>query len=112
MMNERSVVVLFGDSLRLDSLAVCLRHESGLDVVRLDSVNPYDNELCPDMVLFDLDAADALSVFTRFRSKPVPALVGLSLTEHKAVLFTGQPRMVGVAIELGQVIGGNTRNCH
>ena len=111
-MNERPVVVLYGDSMRLASIEVSLRLEASLDVVRFDSVNAGGDELLPDLVLFDLDAPDALHVFTHFRNKPGPVLVGLSLAGHRAVLFTGQPRMVGVVTDLGEVIGGKAPAYH
>ncbi|MGE5550124.1 MAG: hypothetical protein ACM3ZC_06285 [Bacteroidota bacterium] len=112
-MNERPVVVLYGDSMRLASLELSLRLESSLDVVRYDSITASDDELRPDLVLFDLDADDALNVFTHFQNgSGRPILVGLGLADRRAVLFAGQPRMVGTVTDLGGIIGDKTPVYH
>lgn len=58
-MDEKRLVVLYGDTLLIDGVEASLASRNGLDVVRVDTtianVGQHLKTLAPDLVIFDLD---------------------------------------------------------
>ncbi len=58
-MDEKRLVVLYGDTLLIDGVEASLATRNGLDVIRVDTtianVGQHLKTLAPDLVIFDLD---------------------------------------------------------
>ena len=58
-MDEKRLVVLYGDTLLIDGVEASLTERSGLDVIRVDTtianVSQHLQTIAPDLVIFDLD---------------------------------------------------------
>ena len=58
-MDEKRLVVLYGDTLLIDGVEASLTERNGLDVIRVDTtitnVGQHLRTIAPDLVIFDLD---------------------------------------------------------
>jgi AmiR/NasT family two-component response regulator len=58
-MDEKQLVVLYGDTLLIDGVEASLTERNGLDVVRVDktiaNVAQHLKTIAPDLVIFDID---------------------------------------------------------
>lgn len=58
-MDEKRLVVLYGDTLLIDGVEASLTERSGLDVIRVDTtianVGQHLRTIAPDLVVFDID---------------------------------------------------------
>ncbi len=58
-MDEKRLVVLYGDTLLIDGIEASLAERNGLDVIRVDTtvanVGQHLRTIAPDLVIFDLD---------------------------------------------------------
>lgn len=97
-MNKQQLVVLFGDSLLLDSVEASLTQRDLLSVLRLRTAAPEVaerlNTLNPDLVIFDLDGRNFRSLVPFLRMQPGVALLGLDINSHQAVGLTAQTHPV------------------
>ena len=59
LMDEKRLVVLYGDTLLIDGVEASLTERNGLDVIRVDTtianVGQHLKTIAPDLVIFDLD---------------------------------------------------------
>jgi hypothetical protein len=114
-MEERHMVVLYGNSLLMAGVEASLRGRTGLDVVRIDATLPnVAQSLCalhPDVVIFDL--ATPLSNFqlpsSILQEHSGISLIGLDLNSNKVLVLSGQEHTVLAANDLAQVIQLLTR---
>ena len=114
---ERQLVVLFGDSLLMDSVEANLadREEMGLVRIRtaVGDIVARLRSLCPDLIIFDFDTAYANFVFLFLRSQPELSLIGLDVNCSKAIALTSRQYMTLNADDLARVIrkeNGNKKN--
>jgi DNA-binding NarL/FixJ family response regulator len=117
-MEERRTVVLYGNSLLMAGMEVSLRHQPGLDVVRIDAPLPNAvqrlSALQPDVVIFDLAAPNSPFSNLHFPSsilqeRPGISLIGLDLNSNKVLVLSGQEHNILAAKDLAQVIQLLTR---
>ncbi len=58
-MDEKRLIVLYGDTLLIDGVEASLTARDGLDVIRVDTtianVGQHLKAIAPDLVIFDLD---------------------------------------------------------
>ena len=105
---ERQLVVLFGDSLLMDSVEANLadREEMGLVRIRaaVGDIAARLRSLCPDLIIFDFDTAYASFVFPFLRSQPELSLIGLDINCSKAIALTSRQYMTLNADDLACVI--------
>ena len=114
-MEERRIVVLFGDSLLMDAVAVGLSDKQELGVMRI--YTPITDEEClrslsPDLVIFDLDTPDAGFIVRFLRDQPGVPLLGLDATSNKVILISSQQHTPVTADDLAQMIRLQTSHSH
>lgn len=109
-MDKQKIAALYGNSLFIASLEACLRDKKELAVVRIDATLPDATErlaaLCPDVVIFDLDAPHAQFVTSFLRGHPGLPLMGLGLTDNNVMVLSSQQYTALTANDLAQVIQG------
>ena len=106
-MEERRIVVLFGDSLLMDTVAAGLSDKQELGVMRI--YTPITDEEClrslsPDLVIFDLDAPDSGFIVRFLRDQPGVPLLGLDVTSSKVIVISSQQHTTLTADDLAQMI--------
>ena len=107
-MEERRIVVLFGDSLLMDTVEASLGDRQDLGVMRIHTTIPNVVErlksLCPDLIIFDLDAPHSQFVLPLLRDLPGVPLLGLDVTCSKAIALSSQHYITLTANDLAQLI--------
>jgi hypothetical protein len=107
-MEKRPLVVLFGDSVLIDGVAVSLGEKEGLEVTHLDTtgvgVHERLGDLEPDLVVFELDSPYASSAFTFLREHPGIILVGLDLTCSRTIVLDSQQHVTPTLDALCQIV--------
>jgi hypothetical protein len=82
-MDDQQIIVLFGDSLLLDSVEAGLAHDEGWSVIRLRTPVPEVaarlQRLDPSLVIFDLDGVNFGSLMPFLKMKPGVPLLGLDI---------------------------------
>jgi hypothetical protein len=105
---EQRTAALYGSSLFMAGLEASLKAIRGLVVVRIDTTRPdaVDNlaVLCPDVVIFDLDAPHAQFVVSFLSEHPGLPLVGLGLTSDRVVVLSSQQYTAQTTRDLARVI--------
>jgi len=107
-------VVLFGSSLVVSSIGASLQGCSGLQVMAVDleasataampSAAQRLAALRPDVVLFDLAAAQPDFAITLWKAQPDLLLIGVDLATNQALVLSGQPTRALTTEDLLQVI--------
>jgi hypothetical protein len=97
-MEKMRTVVLYGPSLSVAAIGAGLAEKPGWQVIPLDSVSPAaTRRLCrlrPDVVLFDLAAAQPEAAIPLLTEFPDLLLIGVDLANHQALVLSGeQPRL-------------------
>ena len=107
-MENRRFVVLFGDSLLMDTVEASLGCQQGLDVMRIqtddDDVEACVRSIRPDLVIFDWDTTFPQFAISLLRDHPGVPLVGLDLTSCKVIVLSSQQYTATTARDLTQVI--------
>ena len=107
-MENRRTVVLFGDSLLLDTVEASLADYGELGVVRIHATVTDIGErlkaLCPDLIIFDWDAAHLQLVIPLLRDQPGVPLLGLDVTSSKVIVLNSQQYVTPTVNDLAQVI--------
>ena len=107
-MEERRIVVLFGDSLLMDAVAVGLSDKQELGVMRIytpiTGVEEQLMSLSPDMIIFDLGAPHLEFIFHLLRDHPGVPLLGLDVTSSKVIVISSQQHTTLTADDLAQMI--------
>jgi hypothetical protein len=116
-MEKMRTVVLYGPSLSVAAIGAGLAGKSGWQVISVDSASPAaTRRLCrlrPDVVLFDLAAAQPEAAILLLKELPALLLIGVDLANHQALVLSGeQPRLFTaddfVKLIDAQPIGGPT----
>jgi chemotaxis response regulator CheB len=107
-MENRQIVVLFGDSLLIDTVEASLGDNQEWGVVRIHTnvtdVGERLKSLCPDLVIFDWDAPHSEFVVSLLRDQPGIPLLGLDVTCSKVVVLSSRQYIALTAHDLIQVI--------
>jgi hypothetical protein len=107
-MGKRPLVVLLGDSVLIDSVAVSLEGSRVLGVTRIDTLTANVEErltsLKPDLVVFELDSPYSPLVFSYIRERPCIQLVGLDLTCSRVIVLDSQQHTMRTMRELAYVV--------
>jgi len=107
-MEERRMVVLFGDSLLMDTVEASLGNRQELGVMRIHTtvtdVEERLKSICPDLIIFDLDAPHSQFVLPFLRDQPGVPLLGLDVTCSRAIALSSQHYITLTANDLVQVI--------
>ena len=108
-MKKRQLVVLYGDSLLMDTVEASLGDDSpALGVVRMHTTVPDAAErlksLHPDLVIFELDTLHSQVVLSFLRDRPGTPLLGLDLTCSKVIALSSHQYTALTTDDLIQVI--------
>jgi hypothetical protein len=111
-MDDRRIVVLFGDSLLLDTVEASLSECQELGVMRIHTSVPNIGDrlasLRPDLVIFDWDAPHCQFVLPLLRTQPGIPLLGLDITCSQAIALGSRQYAVQTAEILADLIKQQT----
>jgi hypothetical protein len=107
-MIKRPLVVLLGDSVLIDGVAVSLGGCPELGVARIDTL-VIDIEACikslkPDLVVFELDSPYSAHILSLLREQPGIQLVGLDLTSNRVLVLNSRQHKTRSMDEFSHVI--------
>ena len=107
-MEHRPLVVLLGNSLLLDGVAVSLLDQQTLRMVRMDAGSGVYGEqlrsMKPELILFELDSPDAPSIIALLRDQPGTLLIGLDLNCSRAIVLNSRQHLTPSMSDLQQVV--------
>ena len=90
-MESRLAVLFIGDSVLLESVALCLMERPMLDVTW---INPQSTDIKqsvmnikPDLILFELDAPCTQSIISLLRDQPGTLLLGIDLACSRVIVI-------------------------
>lgn len=113
-MDDRRIVVLFGDSLLMDTVEASLGENPELGVMRMHSNVPNIGErlrsIQPHLIIFDWDAPHCQFVLPFLRAQSGIPLLGLDVTCSKAIMLCSQEHTILTADELAELIQTQTAN--
>ena len=92
-MEDHRRILLYGDTLILDSLGAVLRNWSEFEVISLSPPLPGLAEveaLEPDVVLFDIETTRPEAVFSLLETRPGLLLLGISPDGNLIRLWSGR----------------------
>ncbi len=111
-MDNRQIIVLYGDSLLMDTVEASLSHCQEIGVMRIHTSVPdvVDRlkKIQPDLVIFDWDAPHCQFVLPFLREQPGAHLLGLDVTCSQAIALTSAAHTVDTAAELVRLIQSQT----
>jgi hypothetical protein len=103
-MEQRPLVVLLGESLLMDGVAVSLAGKGMLGTIRMDSdvvdIRECLETLQPDLVIFELDTPQSSHVLSLLREQPGILLIGLDLACSRAIVLNSRQQMTRTMSEL------------
>ena len=107
-MKKRPLVVLLGDSLLMDGVAVGLGAREVLGVVRMDTTAAENGEslksLNPDLIVFELDTPWSPAILSLLREQPGTQLLGLDLTCSQVIVLNSHQHPTRNMKELCQLV--------
>jgi hypothetical protein len=107
-MDKRPLVVLLGDSLLLDGVAMSLGDRWRLGVVQMDTSIADIGErlisLKPELILFELDNPRTPAVFSLLREEPDTVLLGLDRDRSQVIVLSSSQHATQSMQELGQLV--------
>ena len=107
-MNTQQLVVLYGDSLLLDSVEASLASDHYVSVMRLRAATPEMAErLCdrgPDLLSYDRDASHFRGLVPFLKTRPSVPLLGLDVNVNKVISLTSTVHTVDNQEELKRVV--------
>ena len=107
-MGKRPLVVLLGDSVLIEGVAVSLGGCQELGVTRIDTL-VIDIEACvkslkPDLVVFELDSLYSTHILSLLKEQPGIQLVGLDLTASRVLVLNSRQHTTRSMDEFSHVI--------
>jgi hypothetical protein len=93
MMEQRQRVILYGDSLILETVGASLQKRPQLEVIALSNPCPSAEQLAamkPDVILFDMGTPRPEAAFSLLATCPGLLLVGVDPDRNRAVAWSGQ----------------------
>ncbi len=115
-MERTHTIVLYGASLSVAAVGAGLADKPGWQVIPMSPVTPTASQrlrqLRPDVVLFDLAAAQPDTVIPLMKELPDLLLIGVDLANQQALVLSGeQPKLVTtddfVRLIVAQSVGGS-----
>lgn len=107
-MEKRPLVVLLGESVLMDGVAVSLGDQRVLDVRRthISAVGLRERlqSLKPDLIVVELDTQGSQSIVTLVREQPSTLLLGLDLTCSRVIVLNSHQHMTPTMNDLCQVV--------
>jgi hypothetical protein len=107
-MRESWLVILFGDSLLMDAVEASLADSPEFGIVRVHTavadVAARLETLCPDLVVFDINAPAAQFAIPFLKGRPNVPLIGLDLTCSKVITLCCEHHTVLTSDDLDNVI--------
>ncbi len=107
-MDDRQLIVLFGDSLLMDGVEASLADKQELDVIRVDAtinnVGQHLQSIAPDLVIFDLDIPFSAQIVPLLREQPGTPFIGLDAQCSEAIALSSQQYTALSANDLVKVI--------
>jgi hypothetical protein len=107
-METRSLVVLLGDSILMDGIAISLAGNQLLDMTRLDAhaidVRQRLHSLKPDLVIFELDVSRLPCIPSLLLEQPGILLIGLDLACSRAIVLNSHQHPTSTLNELCRVV--------
>jgi hypothetical protein len=107
-MPQRPLVVLFGDSLLLDGIAVNLAGKEMPGAIRVGSdVNDASERiktLQPALIIFELGAPQSTAIFSLLSEQPGIQLLGLDLACSRLIVLNSQQCLNPTMDELCQMV--------
>jgi len=108
IVKEMQTIVLFGNSLLMSSIGASLQACAGLQVLTVDAevhdAADHVGTLRPDVVLFDLGAAQRDFAMTLWKAQPDLLLIGVDLATNEALVLSGHRTRAYMTEDLLQVI--------
>jgi len=113
-MNQTQLIVLFGDSLLMDTVEAGLDDLPHIGVMRIhagvSNVNDRLKSLTPNLVIFDWDADHCHFVLPFLRDQPGTPLLGLDITASRAIAVCSREHAVYSINELSRIIQQQTES--
>lgn len=107
-MPQRPLVVLFGDSLLLDGIAVNLAGRNMPGAIRMGSdvndVRKCLKTLQPALIIFELGAPQSTAIFSLLSEQPGIQLLGLDLACSRLIMLNSQQCLNPTMNELCQMV--------
>jgi hypothetical protein len=107
-MEHRRIVVLYGDSLLMDTVEASLTDSEELGVMRIHNTVSGAGErirsLHPDVVIFDWDGTHADFLLPFLREQPGVPMLGLDITASQVIVLSSQRYATPTVNELAKVI--------
>ncbi len=107
-MNQIRTIVLYGDSLSVSAVGAGLETRPDWRVIRVDPASPGASrrlrQLRPDVVLFDLAAAQPKPVIALLKELQGLLLIGVDLVNHQALVLSGEQPELLTSGDLVQLI--------
>lgn len=111
-MDDRRIIVLFGDSLLMDTVEASLGENPELGVMRIHTNVPDVGErlksIQAHLIIFDWDAPHCQFVLPFLREQSGTLLLGLDVTCSKAIMLCSQEHTIFTADELTELIRAQT----
>jgi len=109
-MNKQRRIILYGKSVILGTVGASLQHYPDLEIIRLSPPLPGAKELemlAPEVIIFDIQAAQPDSAFSLLGTFPSLMLIGINPSTEQVFLWTGQHMSAISAQDLVQSIRSN-----
>ena len=108
IVKEMQTVIVFGNSLLMSGIRASLQACAGLQVLTVDA-EVHDavdrvGVLRPDVVLFDLGAAQRDFAMTLWKAQPDLLLIGVDLATNQALVLSGHRTRAYTTEDLVQLI--------
>ena len=107
-MQNRSLVVLLGNSLLLDGVALSLATRQTLGIVRMDAtsgdIRQQLRNLEPDLIVFELDSPCAPTILGLVKDRPDMLFIGLDLDCSQAIVLNSRQQPTRSMSELQRVV--------
>lgn len=111
-MERRPLVVLLGDSLLMDGIAVSLAGRQMPGTIRMDSdvvdVREHLKTLQPDLVIFELGTPTSTAILSLLSQQPGIQLMGLDPACSRVIVLNSQQHSTPTMNELYQVVQAET----
>jgi hypothetical protein len=111
-MERRPLVVLLGDSLLMDGIAVSLAGKEMPGTIRMDSdvvdVREHLKTLQPDLVIFELGTPTSTAILSLLSQQPGIQLMGLDPACSRVIVLNSQQHPTPTMYELYQVVQAET----
>ena len=111
-MDQKRIVVLYGDSLFMDAVETSLDQFKELGLVRIytsvTDVGKRLQSLGPDLVIFDINTSPTQFIIPFLKNQPDTPLLGLDITSNKIMVICSQSHIVHSTSDLSWVIKQTT----